>query len=236
MFVEVLFGLPEKFAEAVVVVDVFRSSTSIVTAFENGALSIIPCSSPIEALKLKERLGDDYLLVGEEFGFTPPGFDLNISPLLLTRERVGGRKMIYCSTNLMKVVSRCIDAKRLVIGGLVNSRAVAEYLNKIRPDKISIIACGLIPKNMITLEDVVGAGSIVYKLRYDDASDAALIAQLTYENDRWREIAPRSFIAGYLRQIGWEDDVEVCLREDASEIIPVLEDGELKPVKLRDHL
>ncbi|HDD39787.1 MAG TPA: 2-phosphosulfolactate phosphatase [Nitrososphaeria archaeon] len=236
MFVDVLFGLPQRFAETVVVVDVFRSSTAIVTAFENGAASIIPCSSAPEAFKLRERLGDDYLLVGEELGLTPKGFDLNISPSLLTRERVGGRRIIYCSTNLMKVVSRCIDAKRLVIGALINSRAVAEYLNEIRPDHVSIIACGFLPKNMITLEDVVGAGAIVHKLRYDEASDSAILAQLVYENDRWREIVPRGFIANYLKQIGWGNDIEICLKEDASDIIPILEGGELKGMRLRDHL
>ncbi len=228
--------MPEKFAETVVVVDVFRSSTAIVTAFENGAAGIVPCSSAAEAFRLRERLGDEYLLVGEELGLTPRGFDLNISPSLLTRDRIGGRKMIYCSTNLMKVVSRCMSAERLVIGGLVNSRAVAEYLNKIRPDHISIIACGFLPKNMVTLEDVVGAGAIVHKLRYDEASDTAILAQLVYENDRWREVVPRGFIANYLRQIGWGDDIEICLKEDVSEIIPILKDGELKATKLRDHL
>lgn len=231
MFVEVLFGLPENFSETVVVVDVFRSSTSIVIALENGAVSIVPCPSAVEAFKLKECLkGDEYILVGEELGLTPKGFDLNISPSLLTRERVGGRKLIYCSTNLMKVISKCFDAKRLIVGGLVNSRAVAEYLNRINPDKVSIIACGYVPKNMISLEDVIGAGAIVHKLRYDDASDTALLASLAYENTRWREAVLKSFTARYLMQIGWGEDVEICLREDVSEIIPILEDGELRPM------
>lgn len=236
MIVEVLFGLPENFAETVVVVDIFRSSTSIVTALQNGAMSIIPCPSAADALKLRECIEGDCLLVGEEFGFTPHGFDLNISPSLLTRERIGGRKVIYCSTNLAKVISRCIEAERLVVGGLVNARAVAEYLNRIRPDKVSIIACGFVPKNMIALEDVVGAGAIVHKLRYDEASDSALMAQLIYENDRWRDLVLESFTAKYLRQIGWGNDIELCLREDISDIIPMLEDGELRPIRSRDHL
>ena len=89
---------------------------------------------------------------------------------------------------------------------------------------------------MITLEDVVGAGAIVHKLRYDEASDSAILAQLVYENDRWREIVSRGFIANYLRQIGWGNDIEICLKEDASNIIPILEGGELKGMRLRDHL
>lgn len=231
MLVEVLFGLPEKFAETVVVVDVFRSSTSIVVALENGAISIIPCPSKMDAIELKERLGDGCILVGEELGFTPEGFDLNISPRLLTREKVGGKKIIYCSTNLARAVFRCIDAKRLIVGGLVNSRAVAKYLNNVRPEEVSIIACGFIPKNAISLEDVVGAGAIIHKLRYDEASDTALMAQLVYESDGWREAVLRGSTANYLRKIGWEGDIEICLSEDISDIVPILEGGEFKPAK-----
>ncbi|MCD6421349.1 MAG: 2-phosphosulfolactate phosphatase, partial [Thaumarchaeota archaeon] len=87
MLVDVVFGLPSKNLRRLVVVDVFRSSTSIVIALENGAEEIIPCASIEEARRLK-KLDPDVLLVGEERGITPEGFDLNISPSLLTRDRV----------------------------------------------------------------------------------------------------------------------------------------------------
>ena len=232
MLVDVIFGLPESFSETVVVVDVFRSSTAIVTALENGAEAIIPSPSVEEARKLKEKLGRDYLLVGEELGFTPKGFDLNISPRLLTKDKVAGRKLIYCSTNLIKIVHRCLKAETLIIGALVNSRAVAKYLNELDPDSVSIVACGFLPKNMITLEDVVGAGAIVSKLNYDEASDAAILAQLAYENDTWRERIPMGFVSKYLKKIGWEEDVEICLSEDVSNVVPILRNGELKGLRL----
>jgi len=228
MRVDVVFGLPKELAEVMVVVDVFRSSTTIVTALENGAEEIIPCASIDEARKMKKSIGSGVLLVGERMGFTPEGFDFNISPRLMKPEAVSGKKIIYCSTNLMKVVSQCLDAKTLLIGALSNSRAVARYLNSLKPDSVSIVACGLIPKNMVTLEDVIGAGAIVSKLRYEEASDTALLAQLAYESGKWKDFARKGYIANYLSRIGWGEDIELCLMEDTSNIVPILKDGVFK--------
>jgi len=231
MLVDVVFGLPSRDLKRLVVVDVFRSGTSIVIALENGAEEIIPCASIEEARRLK-KLDPDVLLVGEERGITPEGFDLNISPSLLTRDRVEGRRIVYRSTNLMKVVSRNMDAELLLIGGLVNAGAVAKYLRDRNPEDVSIVACGLIPDGLITIEDVIGAGAIASRL--DDAvlSDTALIAKLAYENDEWRRIIFEGYIVNYLRKIGWERDIEICLKEDSSRIVPVLEDGVIRGVRV----
>ena len=231
MLVDVVFGLPGRRLSRLVVVDVFRSSTSIVMALENGAEEVIPCASIEEARRLK-KLDPSVLLVGEERGITPEGFDLNISPSLLTRDRVGGRRIVYRSTNLMKVVSRNMDAELLLIGGLVNAGAVAKYLRERNPEDVSIVACGLIPDGLITIEDVVGAGAIASRLGGAALSDAALIAKLAYENDEWRRIVPECYIANYLRKIGWERDIELCLREDSSRIVPVLENGVIRGVRV----
>lgn len=231
MRVELFFGIPEESCENVIVVDVFRSSTTIILALENGAEEVIPTGSPEEARKVKERVGEG-LLVGEELGFTPEGFDMNISPRLMTAEAVSGKRIIYCSTNLMKAVLRFIDAENLIVGALTNSSAVARYVNSLNPSKLMIVACGFIPRKMITLEDVVGAGSIISKLRYDEASDTTIIAKLVYENERWKEAVKKGFIANYLRKIGWGEDIDICLEEDISNVVPVLRGGAFKGLRV----
>jgi 2-phosphosulfolactate phosphatase len=233
MRVEVVLGPPREHAESLVIVDIFRSSTSIVTALENGAREIIPCSSLEKARMLRRALGDEALLVGERRGLTPRGFDLNISPSLLVREQVEGRRIIYCSTNLMRVVSRhAKGAKHLIIGGLVNAGAVAKYLGKLNLEKVVIVACGLILEKLISLEDVIGAGAIVSRLGEGDFSDTALLARLAYENGNWRRLVPQCYIARYLEEIGWGMDLELCLREDASNIVPVLSGGVITGIKV----
>ena len=232
MQVELVFGLPEERCRNVVVVDVFRSSTTIVAALENGAEEVIPVSSTEEAFRLRKELGGETLLVGEEMGITPEGFDLNISPRLMKKETVEGKKIIYRSTNLARVVSEFLNAENLVVGALTNSGAVARYVSGLGLDRVMVVACGLIPKKMITLEDVVGAGSIISKLDYDEASDAAIIAKLAYENKGWRKAVENGYIAKYLRELGWGQDIEYCLSEDISNVVPVLKNGVLKGVRV----
>jgi len=233
MRVDVALGPPKEHPENLVVVDIFRSSTSIITALENGAREIIPCSSLERARMLKRGLGERALLVGERRGLTPRGFDLNISPSLLVRERVEGRRIIYCSTNLMKVVSRHMkSAKHLIIGGLINASAVARYLRKLDLERVVIAACGLLFENLISLEDVIGAGAIVSRLDDEDLSDTALLAKLAYENKNWRRAILQCYTAKYLERIGWGMDVELCLREDISSIVPILSGNVIKGVRI----
>ncbi len=232
MRVDIVFGLPKKNSDNIVVVDVFRSSTSIVVALENGAEEIIPCSSLERARSLKKKLGDQALLVGERRGITPRGFDLNISPSELTPDRVKGRKIIYCSTNLVKAVSKFMGSKLLLIGGLVNAKAVATYLNRLKPDQLTIIACGLIPDKLMTIEDVIGAGAIVSRLSCEELSDTALLAKLAYENNEWKEVILRGYITKYLKRIGWGKDIEICLKENSSNIVPILSKKVIRGVRV----
>lgn len=233
MRVDVALGPPKEHPENLVVVDIFRSSTSIVTALENGAGEIIPCHSIGRARLLKKRLGEGTLLVGERRGITPKNFDLNISPSLLVRERVEGKRIIYCSTNLIRVVSKYMnDAKHLIIGGLVNASAVAKYLKKLGLDNVTIVACGYIPDNHVSLEDVIGAGAIISRLDDEDLSDTAFLAKLAYENKDWRRLVLQSRTAKYLQSIGWGIDLELCLREDISNIVPILSGGIIKGVRV----
>ena len=85
---------------------------------------------------------------------------------------------------------------------------------------------------MITMEDVIGAGAIISRLIDAELTDTAIISRLAYENDEWRRIIPNSYIANYLRSIGWGQDIEVCLNEDSSNIVPILVDGVIKGVRV----
>ena len=66
----------------VVVIDVLRTTTTIVAALANGARAILPAVSTEEALRLAQNLErDDVLLVGERGSNRVDGFALGNSPL-----------------------------------------------------------------------------------------------------------------------------------------------------------
>ncbi|MCL4425609.1 MAG: 2-phosphosulfolactate phosphatase [Firmicutes bacterium] len=69
--------------QTVVVIDVLRATSTIVTALAHGVSAIIPVLTPEEAL-LIARPGD--VLAGERGSQRLPGFDLGNSPREFTRQ------------------------------------------------------------------------------------------------------------------------------------------------------
>lgn len=232
--IDVVFGMPKKLSQAMVIVDVFRSSTAIVSFLDNGAKYIVPCKSAEEARKFKRKMGADMekiVLMGEEMGITPDGFDLNTSPSSIGKELIQGKVLIFSSTNLTRILHHCKSAEIVLIGGLINAEAIARYLEVIEPKNVGIVACGVLPFEMITLEDIVGAGAIVHKLRRGELSDSAMISCLVYQNLKWKELIHNGYVAKYLARIGFEEDVSFCLQEDISDTVPILKNGRIIRLK-----
>src|SRR5580700_1254687 len=84
----------------VVVIDVLRATSTIVTALENGAAGIVPVREADEAIGVMRRLGRERsLLCGERESRLIAGFDLDNSPASYTRERIDGKTLVLTTTN-----------------------------------------------------------------------------------------------------------------------------------------
>src|SRR6266576_3326598 len=81
--------------KTVVVIDVLRATTTIVHALAAGAREVVPCLEVYEANRAATELGERAILGGERGGVPIPGFDLGYSPAEYTRERVGGKTIIF---------------------------------------------------------------------------------------------------------------------------------------------
>src|ERR1700749_1221308 len=82
----------------VVVMDIFRASSSICYGIENGAEAIIPVSRVEECAAFGEK-GLDYLLAAERDGKVVDGFDFGNSPFSYTAEKVAGKTVVLTTTN-----------------------------------------------------------------------------------------------------------------------------------------
>lgn len=167
-------------AEAVVVVvDIFRATTSMVTAFRNGVRSIRPVATVEEAKAYKEK----GWLVGAERNVKRCDFaDFGNSPFDYTGEKLKGCDIVFTTTNGTKSITIARDAFRVVAGAFINLRAVAAYcLEKQR--NVVVLASGW--EDMVNIEDTLFGGALADLLtetgRFEPGSDAALIAM-----DMWR--------------------------------------------------
>src|SRR5256884_7047183 len=84
---------------AVVVIDVLRATSTIVTALAAGAKAIVPAASSEEAVRLTANLErNGIVLAGERRMLKIEGFALGNSPREMTPEAVGGKTLFLAAT------------------------------------------------------------------------------------------------------------------------------------------
>jgi 2-phosphosulfolactate phosphatase len=215
--------------KAVVVIDVLRATSTIVTAMQNGAKGVIPVEDMGEASKISQNVdSDDYLLCGEKDGVKIEGYDLGNSPLEYTRERVEGKTLIFNTTNGTKAIKRSLGSSTIYIASFLNITSVTNAL-KLEKNDIVLVCAGW--KGRMALEDMLLAGNIVYNLTEgtlpDSSTDGAKVAFGLYEkySDDIRSVIFQSNHAERLKEILGTDDLDYCSQTDICDLIPLLHDG-----------
>ncbi|WP_026485828.1 2-phosphosulfolactate phosphatase [Caldanaerobius polysaccharolyticus] len=215
-----------------VVIDTLRATSTIVTAINNGCKEVIPVSEVEEALSLAQKLDRDaYLLGGERNGVLIEGFDLSNSPLEYTHEVVADKTIILTTTNGTKAIKKASSAKEIIICSMLNVKAVARYLEGINADVI-ILCAGTEDKTTrkFSLEDIVTAGAVISRLpgaQLDDLSYASVLLYQGSSHDLHR-LLRNCYHYNYLISIGYQRDVEFCLKEGVFDILPRYYNGTIK--------
>lgn len=208
----------------VVVIDVLRACSTIVTAMCNGARNVVPVPDMNQARRIASNLEKvGYLLGGERGGFRIEGYHCGNSPLEYTRERVQGRMIILSTTNGTVAMHKGQDAKNLLIGCFLNIDRIVEAIRELGND-LTIICAG--QKNRVSLEDTLCAGYILDRLwdrePAEGVSDAALIAFSLYDRNRMHLEATlrQGRHARWLASKGFEDDVDYCFQFNSLPVLP----------------
>ena len=204
----------------VVVVDIFRATTTMCAAFKNGAVAIIPVASIEEAQVYKS----EGYLVGAERNVKRCDFaDFGNSPFDYTADKVKGREVVFTTTNGTQAIETAADAGILTIGAFSNISALADFC--IEKQKNVIILCAGW-NNRFNIEDTLFGGALTKRLierGYTSASDATLVAL-----SMWDEATPDilSYIgrAEHVKRLeanNLQDSIEYCLTEDTVHLVPL---------------
>jgi len=216
----------------VVIIDVLRASTSMITALANGCRGIIPVSETNQAKKLAQNFPpESILLCGERNEVLIPGFDLSNSPLEYTVDKVNGKKIIFTSSNGSKLFDYVQSAQKTIVAGFVNISTVSKFIIESKLDA-AILCAG--KNGQFGLEDVVCGGMIVDKmvdLKTDisNLNDGAIAALAMYRSFA-ENITGMMYQASHgkrLIEIGQEVDLITCGKIDSIEMIPILNGNEL---------
>lgn len=211
----------------VVIIDIFRATSSICYGIDNGAAAIIPVAEVEECLAYKEK-NPDYLLAAERDGKVVAGFDFGNSPFSYTTEKVAGKTVVLTTTNGTQALYLSRKAKQIIIGSFLNLTPVCNWL-KTTNENILLVCAGW--KYNFNLEDTLFAGAIIEQLKTGDyiLDDPALAANDLFQlgKDDITVYLKKTSHSERLKQLGIEEDIAFCLNIDTITTIPILKEGKL---------
>ncbi|MBX6394694.1 MAG: 2-phosphosulfolactate phosphatase, partial [Alicyclobacillaceae bacterium] len=199
-----------------------------------GARRVFPAADLEEARSLTRMWASCHPVTGgEEDGRPIPGFDLGPCPEEYTEDTVGGRDVVFLTTNGTRAVRKAEAAKELLVASLRNAPAVAEYLEERGAEAVYLICAG--SKGRVSLEDALCAGLIASRL---DGSrwaldDAALLARdfARAHGDRIVECLAQSRVGRWFAANGRQETLAFVGAVGASSCLIRVEDGQLHRIR-----
>ncbi|MBX2965495.1 MAG: 2-phosphosulfolactate phosphatase [Cyclobacteriaceae bacterium] len=209
----------------VVVVDILRATSCMVTALAHGVKSIRPFANLEECRAIKAQ---GYYTAGERNGEKVEGFDFGNSPFEYMNKKLKDEKIAFTTTNGTQAIAKSQGAKEIIIGSFINLSAVTEYLKNGSNNVLVVCAAW---KGKVNLEDTLFAGALVENLKnnIEPDCDAPLAAQHLYNLAKKDMVG---FLKGSshvkrLNRLNIHKDIEFCLTPDQYPVVPKLINNEL---------
>lgn len=206
--------------DLVVVADIFRATTTMCTAFNNGAAAIIPVADIEEARRYR---AEGYLVGAERKTRRVEFADLGNSPFEYRPEIVAGREIVFTTTNGTRAIEAAKDCDRLLIGAFSNIDVVADACFS-SGKRVVVLCAGW--NGRVNLEDTLFGGALLERLSKRDevvfGSDAARIALELWgkANRSPLDYLKKSDHYSRLTASGVEGDAAYCLQQNTAPVLP----------------
>jgi 2-phosphosulfolactate phosphatase len=213
-----------------IVLDILFATSTMVHAFAAGVEAIWPALNTEDANRVADGIGE-CIRSGEYLAEHLPGF-APAMPLLLGREPLRGRKLVYCTTNGTIALRSAAGASFAYVGALLNGAALVAHVRKVHPDASVLIVCSGSVGNF-NLEDFYGAGHFVdhFEKHGDyELNDAARGAKLVRRGYDPRTVLMGSRVGLMMQAKGMANEVEYCAQLDILDVIARLDGGVLRSV------
>ena len=214
----------------VVIIDVLRATSTIVTALYNGAKSVIPVDTISRCMEIGKQIQG--VTAGERDGQIAEGLEYGNSPFEYPREFIAGKTLVLTTTNGTRLLQMSLEkgAKQIITGSFPNLSSVCSHLVEMK--KNVILACAAW-KDRVNMEDSLFAGAVISRIRDHFAinCDSSHIAETMYEKGKKDlfEFMKKNEASHYHRLMGFglEKDIRYCLTADVANGLPVYKEGKL---------
>ena len=226
----VLLHLYEVSQSIIVIIDVLRATSTIATALENGARSIIPVDSVAECIRIGKQI--NAITAGERDGKIAEGLEYGNSPFEYPKDFIEGQTLVLTTTNGTRLLHMALNngASDIITGSFANLDAVCEYLvSKKQP---VILACAAW-KDRVNIEDALFAGMVISKVKehFSINCDASQMAEGLYEAAKpdLYHFMEKNNASHFVRlsSFGLQEDIKFCLTPNTAKALPVYSEGKL---------
>lgn len=224
-----LLHLYELNNSVVVIIDVFRATSTIAAALYNGAKAVIPVDSVAKTIEISKSI--DCIAAGERDGMIAEGLQYGNSPLEYSRKFIENKTLVLTTTNGTRLLQMALDknADTIVSGSFPNLSAVCDFL--LKENKNVVLGCAGW-KDRFNLEDTLFAGAVISRVEkaFTIHCDSSLMAQTMYEKYQQDLVDFAPNLTHYHRLVerfGLIEDIRYCLTPDVANVLPYYKDGQL---------
>ena len=186
--------------DAAVVIDVLRATTTIAWSLQNGAEAIQAFADLAELEAAAAAWpAEKRLRAGERGGKRVEGYDLGNSPLAVTQELVGGKRIFMSTTNGTRSLEAVKPVPLLLTACLPNRTAVARRLVESGVQRVWVVGSGW--EGDYSLEDSLAAGAVI-----SAAMELAVSPHVGVSTGNDEALAALALWQQ------WRHDTETCLR------------------------
>lgn len=213
----------------VVIIDVFRATSTIATALFNGAAKVIPVDAVDKCITIGNATPNS-ITAGERDGKVIEGLQYGNSPAEYPKSFIEGKTLVLTTTNGTKLLHMALKngASEVITGSFPNLNAVCEYLKQ--QQKNVFLGCSAW-KDRFNLEDTLFAGAVINEVKehFTIHCDSSLMAQQMYLNHKKDMYAFARLTTHWhrLSQYGLEKDLEYCVTPNVANVLPIFKSGSL---------
>lgn len=210
----------------VVIIDVFRATSTIAAVLYNGAEKVVPVASVEECIDIGNKL--NAITAGERDGKVIEGLQHGNSPSDYPRSFIEGKTLVLTTTNGTRLLHLATlqKAAGIITGSFPNFSAVCDYL--LHQDKNVVLGCSAW-KDRFNLEDTLFAGAVIKRIgkNFSIQCDSSLMASEMYA-------LHQHDLPAFIRKTAhWERlsafnlqaDMEWCISENVANVLPLYTNG-----------
>jgi 2-phosphosulfolactate phosphatase len=223
-----LLHLYDTTGSIVVIIDIFRATSTITAALHNGAKCVIPVASVQECISIGKSIPDS-ITAGERDGKVAEGLQYGNSPLEYPPLFIKDRTLVLTTTNGTRLLHMVKGASGIVIGSFLNLRAVCAYL--VAQNKNVLLGCASW-KDRFNLEDTLFAGAVINEVQdsFNINCDSARAAKHLYDRSGGSDFIEFLKDSSHYRRLsvyGLQHDMEYCVTPDLHPVVPYLQGREI---------